>query len=89
MTAVAEGAPEVATTRVIWKTPPYPDYNWTIRGDVDARFGDGFTERVRQALIGMDDPDLLASFPRKGFVEATNDDYAPIEETARAIDILD
>lgn len=37
----------------------------------------------------MDDPDLLASFPRKGFVEATNDDYAPIEETARAIDILD
>lgn len=88
-TAVAEGAPEVATTRVIWKTPPYPDYNWTIRGDVDARFGEGFTERVRQALIGMDDPDLLASFPRKGFVEATNDDYAPIEETARAIDILD
>ena len=24
-----------------------------------------------------------------GLVEATNDDYAPIEETARAIDILD
>ena len=21
--------------RVIWKTPGYPDYNWSIRGDVD------------------------------------------------------
>ena len=88
-TAVAEGAPEVATTRIIWKTPPYPDYNWTIRGDADERFGAGFTEKVKQALIGMDDPELLASFPREGFVEATNDDYAPIEETGRALGILD
>lgn len=88
-TAVAEGAPEAATTRVIWKTPPYPDYNWTIRGDADERFGEGFTERVKQALIGMDDPDLLASFPREGFIEATNDDYTPIEETGRALGILD
>ena len=28
---------EVETAKVIWKSPPYPDYNWTIRGDVDAR----------------------------------------------------
>ncbi|MFA5539694.1 MAG: putative selenate ABC transporter substrate-binding protein [Gemmobacter sp.] len=88
-TAEAEGAPEVETTRVIWQTPPYPDYNWTIRGDADARWGEGFTERVKAALIGMDDPDLLASFPRAAFVEATNDDYGPILDTGRALGILD
>jgi phosphonate transport system substrate-binding protein len=88
-TAVAEGAPEAETAHVIWQTPPYPDYNWTIRGDADERFGEGFTERVKSALIGMDDPDLLASFPRAAFVEATNEDYAPIEETGRALGILD
>jgi phosphonate transport system substrate-binding protein len=88
-TAVAEGAPESETARIIWQTPPYPDYNWTIRGDADERFGEGFSERVKAALIGMDDPDLLASFPRAAFVEASNEDYAPIEETGRALGILD
>ena len=88
-TAVAEGGPEAETARIIWQTPPYPDYNWTIRGDADERFGDGFSDRVRAALIGMDDPDLLASFPRNAFVEATNDDYGPILETGRALGILD
>lgn len=87
--AVAEGAPEVATTRVIWKTPPYPDYNWTIRGDVDARFGEGFADRVQAALIGMTDAELLASFPRSAFIPAKNEDYAPIEATARALGLLE
>ncbi|MFD2237478.1 putative selenate ABC transporter substrate-binding protein [Aureimonas populi] len=88
-TAVAEGAPEAETTRIIWKTPPYPDYNFTIRGDADETFGEGFTERVREALLSLDDPDLLASFPRARFVPASNEDYAPIEETARQIGVLD
>lgn len=88
-TAVKENAPEVATTRVIWKTPPYPDYNWTIRGDADARFGDGFSDKVKAALIGMTDPELLASFPRKAFVAASNDDYGPILDVGQKLDLLD
>lgn len=87
--AVEEGAPEVATARVVWRTPPYPDYNWTIRGDVDERWGQGFADRVQAALVGMTDPDLLESFPREGFVPAMSEDYASIEETARALDLLD
>lgn len=87
--AVAQGAPETETAKVIWQTPPYPDYNWTIRGDADARFGAGFTARVQAALIGMDDADLLASFPRAAFIPATNALYQPIEDTARALDIID
>lgn len=88
-TAVKENAPEVATTRVIWKTPPYPDYNWTIRGDADARFGEGFSDKVKAALIGMTDPELLASFPRKAFVAASNDDYGPILDVGQKLDLLD
>ncbi|SDE52325.1 phosphonate transport system substrate-binding protein [Paracoccus isoporae] len=87
--AADEALPEVETARIIWKTPPYPDYNWTIRGDVDARFGDGFTDRVQDALIGMDDPDLLASFPRSGFIPADNDDYAPIEAVGKELGLLE
>jgi phosphonate transport system substrate-binding protein len=84
-----EGKIDTDKVRVIWTTPTYPDYQWTIRGDVDARFGAGFKDKVREALLGMDDPDLLASFPRERFVPAGNDDYAPIEATAKAIGLLD
>lgn len=47
---------------VIWRTPPYPDYQWTIRGDVDARWGAGFTDRVRQALLAMHDVHLALAY---------------------------
>ena len=87
--ALANKAPETETTKVIWQTPPYPDYNWTIRGDVDETFGEGFADKVQAALLGMTDEALLASFPRSAFIEATNELYAPIEETARELDILE
>ncbi|AJQ93944.1 ABC-type phosphate/phosphonate transport system, periplasmic component [Gynuella sunshinyii YC6258] len=75
--------------QVIWETPTYPDYQWTIRGDADSHFGTGFTDKVRQALLNMKDQELLASFPRQSFVPASNDDYAPIEATAKAIGLID
>ena len=87
--AVADKAPEVETAKVIWKTPPFPDYNWVIRGDVDKRFGEGFTQKVQDALVGMTDPDLLASFPREAFIPATNEEYAPIEQTAKELGLLE
>lgn len=87
--AVADKAPETQTTSVIWKTPPFPDYNWVIRGDVDQRFGAGFTQNVQDALVGMTDPDLLASFPREAFIPATNEQFAPIERTAKELGLIE
>ncbi|MBV1787608.1 putative selenate ABC transporter substrate-binding protein [Marinobacterium sp. D7] len=88
-TELKEGKIDTSKVRVIWTTPTYPDYQWTVRGDVDQHFGDGFKARVREALLNMKDPDLLASFPRESFVPASNDDYGPIESTAKAIGLLD
>ncbi|GGX38802.1 putative selenate ABC transporter substrate-binding protein [Saccharospirillum salsuginis] len=86
---VEAGEVDTDAVQVIWETPAYPDYQWTLRGDADARFGDGFTQRVQQALLNMTDPDLLAAFPRSGFIPAENADYAPIERTAVTIGIMD
>ena len=86
---VANGNVDTDAVQVIWETPPYPDYQWTIRGDVNERFGDGFKQRVTEALVNMDDPELLKSFPRSGFIPASNDDYEPIRSTAEEIGILD
>lgn len=84
-----EGKIDTKKVSVIWRTPTYPDYQWSIRGDVDAKFGKGFADRVAKALLSMNDPDLLASFPRSGFVPATNADYKPIEDTAKSIGLID
>lgn len=75
--------------RVVWKTPPYPDYHWTIRGDADRAFGPGFSARVKKALIGIKDPALLALFPRQGFIAAKNSDYEPILEIGKSIGLID
>jgi len=83
------GKIDAAKVSIIWKTPPYPDYQWTIRGDVDARWKAGFKQRVKDALLGMTDPDLLASFPRQSFIPATNDDYQPILDVAKQIELID
>ena len=84
-----EGKIDPSKVAVIWRTPPYPDYQWTIRGDADDKFGAGFSDKVAKVLLSMDDPDLLKSFPRSSFVPATNADYKPIEDTAKSIGLID
>ena len=86
---LAAGKIDPSKVSVIWVTPPYPDYQWTIRGDVDDRFGAGFKGRVTRALLGMKNPELLKSFPRKSFIPASNSDYQPILEVARTIKLID
>lgn len=86
---VEQGKVDADEVQIIWETPAYSDYQWTIRGDVDERFGDGFTERVQEALLSMEDPDLLQSFPRSGFIEADNSDYETIRDTAKQLDLVD
>lgn len=87
--AVEEGRVDTEKVQVIWRSPTYPDYQWTIRGDVERRWGDGFIDKVRSALLSMTAPDLLAAFPRSGFIAASNEEFEPIADTARDIGLMD
>ncbi len=86
---VADGTVDTDKVQVIWTTPPYPDYHWVIRGDVDATFGEGFADKVQRALLELDDRDVLDAFPREKFIPATNDDFLPILDTARSLGLMD
>ncbi len=89
-TEQAKGAIDTDRVRVIWKTPPYPDYHWTIRGNLEERFGKGFRREVAQALIGLSDhPEIMESFSRERFVPASNKDYQRILEVGRKIGIIE
>ncbi len=73
---------------VIWQTPPFPDYNWTVRGDVDAKFGRGFTDKLKGELLAIDDPKILEPFGRTKFIAADNAEYKPVEEVAKEAGLL-
>jgi len=82
------GKVDEAQVRVLWETPTYPDYNWTVRGDVDQAFGAGFKDRLRAAILAIEDPVILAYFARSKFIPATNADYVPIEEVAKSSGLI-
>ncbi|ETN92568.1 phosphate/phosphite/phosphonate ABC transporter, periplasmic binding protein [Gammaproteobacteria bacterium MOLA455] len=86
---LAAGEIDSDKVKVIWRTPSYPDYQWTVRGDVNDSWGEDFQARLTEALLAMDDPDLLASFPRSGFIAADNELYQPILDTAISVGIID
>ena len=83
------GKVDESKVAVIWQSPPFPDYQWTIRGDVDATFGPGFTQKVKDTLVGIKDPAILEPFGRSAFIPADNAGYAPVEAVSKAAGLLD
>lgn len=85
---VAEGKTDPDIVRIIWKTPTYADYNWTARPDLDATHGAGFTAKLQQALLAIDDPTLLAALPRQKLVAARNEEFDGIRDVALQLGMI-
>lgn len=82
------GKVDPAKVIVIWETPTFPDYQWTVRGDVDRLYGTGFKEKLAAVLLAIDDRAILDQFARSKFIPAKNSDYEPIEEVGKATNLL-
>ena len=85
---VEAGKVDPTKVQVIWRTPGYPDYNWTIRGSVEETYGEGFIKKVQGALLDITDPAILNAFPRAKFIPANNSMYQPILDTAIEVGII-
>lgn len=83
------GKIDPSKVKIIYQTPGYPDYNFTARGDLDKQFGAGFTKKLQAAILNIKDEKILNAFPRSGFIKATNEDFAPVLDTARKIGLID
>ena len=88
--AVDEGKVDLTKVREFHTTPGYYDYNWTIRGDADETFGEGFTDKVKKILIsiGADRQDILDLFDTESFIESDNENYRAIREVAEQVGII-
>jgi len=82
---VEDGELDPAVCRVIWKTPPYADYNFTAHPTLDEMHGAGTIDRIQRALLEMEDAPLLGAFMRSKLIEASNEDFGRIEDVARAL----
>jgi len=80
---------DTSKVKVIWKTPAYPDYQFTIRGDVNKEFGEGFAAKVQTALIKLDDKEILDAMPRKRLIKAKSSDFDPILKVGKQIGLID
>ena len=73
----------------VWETPEYADYNWTAHPKLEEMFGEGFTDKLQQALVGIDDPVLLDALQRPdGLIETDNEAFAAIEAICRQVDLI-
>ncbi len=76
--------------KVIWETPTYADYHWLAQGSLDQRFGSGFTKRLQETLLGMNQysknqKQILEMFGAKRFISANNNQYTNIERIGRQL----
>ncbi len=85
---VKDGKVDAKAVSVIWESPPFPDYHWVARGDIDTVYGVGFTKKIQDSILGIDDPALLAIFARSKFIPAKNEDYKAIEDVAKLVGLF-
>ncbi|WP_026101008.1 putative selenate ABC transporter substrate-binding protein [Synechococcus sp. PCC 7336] len=76
--------------REVWRSPAYFDYHWVIRPEVEDRYGEGFSDRVREALLQLDPEvpeqrEILDLFGAGRFIPTHESNYAQIEAVGRQI----
>jgi phosphonate transport system substrate-binding protein len=88
--SLLDGKAKRSKVIALWRSPGYPDYHWLAQGNLDARFGKGFTTRLQKAILSWrpSDPEqkvILSLFGAQQFTTAQASDYAPIEKVGRQI----
>ena len=80
---------DLTKVKVIGTTPPYYDYNWTVRGDLDP----ALVEIITDAFLKLDpakpaDKELLGLQRASRFIPTRAENYQSIEEAARSAGLL-
>jgi phosphonate transport system substrate-binding protein len=86
---VGEKKVDVKKVRVIWTTPPYYDYNWTVRGDLDP----ALVKKLTDAFLKLDPKnpahkELLDLQRASKFIATKPENYRGIEAAARSAGLL-
>jgi phosphonate transport system substrate-binding protein len=77
----------------VFRTPPYHDYHWVVRPDVEGRYGQGFLQKLKSAFLQLDSDDpaereVLELFGAGRFIETNNGNYDEIEAVGRRAGLI-
>lgn len=89
--AVRDGKVTPDTVVEFYTTPEYVNYNWTVQGNLDEVYGDGFTDRIKTALLNLgpaEHGEIMELFSTEKFIETNNANYQPIESVARDLGMI-
>ena len=89
--AVREGTADTSKVKEFYTTPAYFNYNWTAQGNLDEVYGEGFTDKIRQALLDLnpeEHAEIMELFSTEKFIPTNNDNYQAIESVARELEIV-
>jgi phosphonate transport system substrate-binding protein len=86
---LAEKKLDANQVRVFYTTPPYYDYNWTVRGDLDP----ALVTKLRDAFLALDaknpaDAEILKLQRAARFVATKVENYKGIEDAAKSAGLL-
>lgn len=79
---------EKVDTLVLWKTPSYANYSFSVRPDLDDIFRAGFSDELQQALLAMPRNATEGALSRSSLITASNDQFAAIEDAARRLGLV-
>ena len=75
--------------RILWRTPPYPDYVWAVSKDLDKNLRDQILQTfldLSQADVGQ--REILAHQGASFFLPADAEDFVPLERIAEEMGLL-
>ena len=86
---VEEKKVDTSQLKVFYTTPPYYDYNWTVRGDLDA----ALVSKLREAFLALnpnnpEHREILALQRTSKYVPTKRENYKGIEDAARSAGLL-
>jgi len=86
---VEKGDPNAKAVKVLATTPPYYDYNWTVRGDLDP----AIVKKLTEAFLKLDPgnpahKEILDLQRATRFIPTKPENYKSIEEAARSSGLL-
>jgi len=75
---------------VFFVTPNYVDYHWLSQGDLDEKFYNDFTKKMKKAILNLNknNPNhkrILEMFNAKKFINSDAEQYKNIEEIGRKL----
>ncbi|MGQ0654043.1 MAG: PhnD/SsuA/transferrin family substrate-binding protein, partial [Betaproteobacteria bacterium] len=86
---VERGDANAKAVRILARTPPYYDYNWTVRGDLDVVL----VKKLTSAFLGLDPAkaahkEILDAQRASRFIPTKPENYREIEHAAREAGLL-